>query len=77
MARTDGSALARGIVTRMDAILALEREFRGKVPIERLACRQEYVAPMVADLERHLRAQYAKLSPEGDLAKAINYMLSR
>jgi hypothetical protein len=31
-----------GIVTRMDAIFALEREFWGKVPAERLACRQEH-----------------------------------
>jgi transposase len=76
-ARTDGSPLARDIVTRMDAIFALEREFWGKVPAERLACRQEHVAPLVADLERHLRAQYTRLSPKGDLAKAINYMLSR
>lgn len=68
-------ALARSIVTRMDAIFALEREFWGKVPAERLACRQKHVAPLVADLEWHLRAQYARLSPKGDLAKAIKCIL--
>lgn len=34
-------------------------------------------APWLADLERHLRAQYARLSLKGDLAKAINYVPSR
>ena len=76
-ARVDGSTLARGIVTRMDAIFALERTFWGQPPEERCACREIHVAPLVTELEQHLRQQYARLSRKSDLAKAINYMLSR
>ncbi len=76
-ARLSGSPLAREAVTRMDAIFASEREIWGRSADERLAWRQVYVAPLVADLELWLRQQYARLSRKGDLAKAINYMLSR
>lgn len=61
----------------MDAIFAVEREIWGQGAQERLASRQIHVAPLVAELERYLREQYGRLSRKGDLAKAINYMLSR
>lgn len=61
----------------MDAIFAVEREIWGQDAHERLASRQIHVAPLVAGLERYLREQYGRLSRKGDLAKAINYMLSR
>jgi transposase len=76
-ARLSGAPLAREAVTRMDAIFAAEREIWGRSADERLAWRQVHVAPLVADLELWLRQQYARVSRKGDLAKAINYMLSR
>lgn len=64
-------------MTRMDAIFAAEHEIWGRSADERLAWRQVHVAPLLADLELWLRQQYARLSRKGDLARAINYMLSR
>jgi transposase len=61
----------------MDAIFAAERQIWGWSAGERLAWRQVHVAPLVAQLEAFLRQQYGRLSRKGDLAKAINYMLSR
>jgi transposase len=76
-ARLKGSPLAREIVTRMDAIFAAERQIWGHNVHERQAFRQIHVAPLVADLEAHLRQQYGRISRKSDLAKAINYMTSR
>ena len=76
-ARLSGAPLALEVVTRMDAIFAAEREIWGHGANERLASRQIHVAPLVAELERYLCEQYGRLSRKGDLAKAINYMLSR
>ena len=61
----------------MDAIFSAEREIWGQSPDERRASRQIRVAPLVADLEAHLRQQYGRLSRKNEIAKAINYMLSR
>ena len=41
------------------------------------AVRQEVSAPLVADLERWLREQRAKLSRGNDLARAMDYLLKR
>lgn len=76
-ARLSRAPLAVDIVTRMDAIFAAERVIWGRSASERLAARQVHVAPLVDDLEQFLRQQYGRLSRKGDLAKAINYMLSR
>ena len=76
-ARLSGAPLALEVVTRMDAIFAIERRIWGQSADERLASRQVHIAPLVAKLELYLRQQYGRLSRKGDLAKAINYMLSR
>lgn len=76
-ARLNGSPLAREIVNRMDAIFSAERKIWGQSADERLAFRQTYIAPLVTELEAHLRQQYGRLSRKNDIAKAINYMLSR
>src|SRR5262245_38417870 len=64
-------------VKRIDAIFDIEREINGRLIAERLAVRREHVAPLVSDLETWMRTQYAKLSRHSDVAKAMNYMLSR
>lgn len=76
-ARLSGAPLALAVVARMDAIFAIERTIWGQSASERLASRQIHVAPLIAELEHYLRQQYGRLSRKGDLAKAINYMLSR
>lgn len=69
--------VAQTRLTRMDETFAAERHIYGRSADERLAYRQTCIAPLVTDLERYLRQQYARLSRKRDLAIAINYILSR
>jgi transposase len=69
--------LAFEAVKRIDAIFDIEREINGRSVEERLALRRARVAPLVSDLESWMRKEYAKLSRHSDVAKAMNYMLSR
>jgi transposase len=71
------SPLAFEAVKRIDAIFALERDINGVLADERLAWRQTDIAPLVADLERWMRAERARLSRHADVAKAMDYMLKR
>ncbi len=56
------SPIAAGAVWRIDALFEIERAINGKNPDHRRAIRQELSAPLVADLERWLREQRARLS---------------
>src|SRR5262252_9296405 len=69
--------LAFEAVKRIDAIFDIEREINGRSIDERLAVRRTLVAPLVSELETWLRAEYGKLSRHSDVAKAVNYMLTR
>ncbi len=69
--------IALEAVQRLDAIFAVEREINGLSADERLTARKERSAPQVAELEAWLNAQFARISRNHDLAKAINYMLRR
>jgi transposase len=69
--------LAFEAVKRIDAIFDIEREIIGRSIDERLAVRRALVAPVVSDLEAWMRTGYAKLSRHSDVAKAMNYMLTR
>lgn len=71
------SPLALEAVRRMDALFEIERGINGQTAEQRRAVRQELSAPVVADLERWMREQRAKLSRGNDLAKAMDYMLKR
>ena len=62
---------------RIDAIFDIEREINGRSIDERLAVRRTLVAPLVSELETWLRAEYGNLSRHSDVAKAMNYMLTR
>ena len=44
---------------------------------QRLAVRQDRIAPLVAELEDWMRAERARLSRHAEIAKAIDYMLKR
>ncbi|EJU14586.1 transposase IS66 [Sphingomonas sp. LH128] len=61
---------------KIDTLLAIERDINGRSAAVRLAARQEYSAPLMAELKDGSQ-QLAKLSRSHDLAKAINYMLRR
>jgi transposase len=69
--------IALEAVQRLDALFDIERGLGGKTAAERLAVRQELSAPLIAELHVWLNSQFAKLSRNHDLAKAINYMLRR
>ncbi len=69
--------MALAAVQRIDAIFEIERAISGKPSAERLAVRQELSAKLVADLETWMRAERAKLSRHNDVAKAMDYMLTR
>lgn len=69
--------IALEAVQKIDALFAIERDINGRSAAVRLAARQEYSAPLMAELKDWLAGQLAKLSRSHDLAKAINYMLRR
>jgi len=64
-------------VTRIDAILGLERALNGTDAEARHAARQQDAVPLVADLEQWMRAERAPLSRHAPVAKAMDYMLKR
>ena len=71
------SPLAMEAVARIDALFEIERAINGLSADERLLVRREKSAPLVADLERWMREERAKLSRNNDVAKAMDYMLKR
>jgi transposase len=77
LARLTKAPIALEAVARTDALFAIEREINGKSPDERRRVRQECSRPRVEALETWLREQHDRLSPAGQVAKAIAYSLNR
>lgn len=71
------SPLALEAVRRIDALFEIERAINGKAAGERLAVRKERSAPLVADLHAWMREHRAGLSRSNNVAKAMDYMLTR
>ena len=69
--------LAIEAVRRIDELFAIERTISGLSASDRLAMRQRESRPIIADLERWMRAERARLSRHAETAKAIDYMLTR
>jgi hypothetical protein len=69
--------LAVEAVQRIEAIFAIERRINGQSAGDRLAVRQRETKPLVADLEKSMRAERARLSRHAATAQAIDYMLTR
>ena len=69
--------LAIEAVRRIDAIFDAERDINGVPVAERLAVRQQHVAPLVADLEAWMTSERGKLSRHAEVARAMDYMLKR
>lgn len=70
------SPLARDALALIDQIFAVEREINGRTADERLAARQERVAPLVHALEAWMRETRTRLSRHDAVAKAIAYLLN-
>jgi transposase len=77
LAQLAKAPLAAEAVRRIDAIFDIERNINGLPAAQRLAVRQEHVAPLVSELETWMRAAYGKMSRHADVAKAMAYMLRR
>jgi transposase len=71
------SPIALQAVQRIDALFAIEREINGQPPQARLAVRQQRMAPLIAELKDWMHSERARLSRHTDLAKALDYMLTR
>jgi hypothetical protein len=71
------SPLAHEAVRRIDLIFEAERRINGVAGDKRLKLRRAHVAPLVAELEAWMRVERARLSRHNDVAKAMDYMLTR
>ena len=71
------SPLALEAVTRIDAIFEAERAINGSPAADRLAARQQTIAPLVAELHDWMQAERPRLSRHAPVAKAMDYMLKR
>jgi transposase len=69
--------LALEAIRRFDAIFEVERSLSGLPPDFRRVGRRMNVTPLVEGLERWMRAERCKLSRHSDVAKAMDYMLTR
>jgi transposase len=71
------SPLALEAMRRIDLIFDAERAINGLAADKRLELRRDHIAPQVAEFEGWMRTERAKLSRHNDVAKAMDYMLTR
>jgi transposase len=71
------SPIALETLKRIDAVFDVERDANGLSAEERLRTRKEWSVNLVVALEDWMRAERVKLSRHADVAKAIDYMLTR
>ena len=62
---------------RIDRVFEAEREVNGCPVAERLAHRQAVVAPLVAELHAWMLETRGRMSRHNDVAKALDYALTR
>jgi hypothetical protein len=77
LAELGRAPLAVEAVRRIDALFAIERDLTGRPAAERLAQRQQHSAILLAELEAWMRDTRPKLSRHADVARAMDYMLTR
>lgn len=77
LAELGRAPLAVEAVRRIDALFAIERDIAGLPAGERQIQRQQRAAAPLADLEAWMREARTKLSRHADVAKAMDYMLTR
>ncbi len=71
------SPLCLEAVRRIDRLFDIERDINGCSADHRRAVRQQFSAPLVADLHAWMSDERRKLSGGNDVAKAMDYMLKR
>jgi transposase len=77
LAKLIKAPIACEAVRRIDELFEIERSINGCAPEERLAVRQKQSKPLVAAFEAWLRDERDRVSSKSEIAKAINYSLSR
>jgi transposase len=77
LAELGRAPLAVEAVRRIDVLFAIERDLTGLPAEERLAQRKERSGRPLAELEAWMRGARTKLSRHSDVAKAMDYMLTR
>jgi hypothetical protein len=71
------SPIALDGVKRIDAVFDIERAINGQSAGDRLRARQESIKPLIGELHDWMTTQRARISGNGDLPKAFDYMLKR
>ena len=77
LAEVARAPLATEAVRRIDGLFEAEREVSGHPAAERLAHRRAVVTPLLADLHTWMLETRARLSRHNDVAKALDYALTR
>lgn len=77
LAELGRAPLAVEAVRRIDVLFAIERDLNSLPAGERLAQRQQRSALPLAELEAWMREARTKLSRHSDVARAMDYMLTR
>jgi transposase len=77
LAKLTKAPIACEAVRRIDELFEIERSINGCTPEERLAVRQKQAKPLVEALETWLRDERDRVSSKSEIARAINYSLSR
>lgn len=76
LARLSKAPIALEAVERIDQLFSIERDINGQSAEQRQGVRHQRSRPIVETLGRWLREQYAKLSPNSQVGKAIAYSLN-
>ncbi len=71
------SPICLDAVQRIDALFNIERDINGSSAEARQAIRQARTAPLVADLHQWLGEQRTRLARGNEVARAIDYLLTR
>ena len=77
LAEVARAPLAAEAVRRIDGVFEAERAVNGSPASDRLQHRRTVVAPLVADLHAWMLETRARLSRHNDVAKALDYVLTR
>jgi hypothetical protein len=77
LAEVARAPLAADAVRRINAIFAAERAINGLPADQRLAVRQQQIAPLLAELETWMREQRARMARHAEVGKAMDYVLNR
>ncbi len=75
--QSEGSIIAEEAIKRIAGLYVVEKDARGRLPIERVQLRQARAKPIFDALEAWLQTRLPKISGKSELAKAIRYALTR